>query len=284
MDAPSPLTELTRSAAWTRHRARVPRYLALALLGVLLFLGVRSVIAPPAATSVGQPRVPRADDPSRYLALGFARAYLSYDAAHPEQRERALAPYIGESGEALAGLTPRRGSQRILWEDIASDQRSLQGGRTITVAAAVSGSELPLYLAICVEHPRGEPARIIGNPAIVGAPSIDPAGASESGEAVENPMLLEVVDRVLRNFLAGSGRDLEADLTPEAAVTLPTRSMRLVEVSEVAWIGDPGSGAVLATVEAGEPNGASYVLSYELGISYRDRPYVDFIEVVPTDT
>ena len=33
---------------------------------------------------------------------------------------------------------------------------------------------------------------------------------------------------------------------------------------------------------AADRSGATYTLTYELGIAYRERPYVDFIEVVPT--
>ena len=43
------------------------------------------------------------------------------------------------------------------------------------------------------------------------------------------------------------------------------------------------SGAVVATVEATDESGSSYTLAYELGLVYRERPYVDFVEVVPTD-
>ncbi len=50
------------------------------------------------------------------------------------------------------------------------------------------------------------------------------------------------------------------------------------------WVAGPGSGAVLATVTAADSRGATYTLTYELGLAYRERPYVDFIEVIPTDS
>ncbi len=55
-------------------------------------------------------------------------------------------------------------------------------------------------------------------------------------------------------------------------------------LDQLAWVAGPGSGAVLATLTASDPGGATYTLAYELGIAYRERPYVDFIEVIPTDT
>ena len=152
----------------------------------------------------------------------------------------------------------------------------------ITVAASVSDQRLPLYLAVSVEHPRGGPLQLLGYPSLVGAPSIATTAAPPPREPVSDPALSEVVDRVLRNYLAGAAPDLKADLDADAEVTLPTRRLRLLEVQQIAWLGAPGSGAVLATLTAGDSGGATYTLTYELGIAYRERPYVDFIEVVPT--
>ena len=53
-------------------------------------------------------------------------------------------------------------------------------------------------------------------------------------------------------------------------------------MQQIVWLGAPGSGAVLATLSATDLGGVTYILTYELGIAYRERPYVDFIEVVPT--
>jgi hypothetical protein len=94
---------------------------------------------------------------------------------------------------------------------------------------------------------------------------------------------LEVVERVVRNYLAGASADLRADLVPGAEVTLPTVDLRLTEVQSVQWLGGPGSAAILATVMASSKSGMTYTLSYELGISNRDRPYVTYIEVIPSD-
>ena len=94
-----------------------------------------------------------------------------------------------------------------------------------------------------------------------------------------------MVERVLRNYLAGSAPNLRADLTADAAVTLPTIALHAAErrADRLGWRG-PGSGAVLATVTAADARGNTYTLTYELGIAYRERPYVDFIEVVPTES
>jgi hypothetical protein len=265
-----------------RHSARLPRYLASAVLLVLLALGIRAAFFAPAAATLAPPPRAAADPPSEDFALQFARAYLSYDAARPGARTRALAPFLGQRLSEGAGLVPSHGSQRVEWAEVASDQRALAGGRLITVAARVSTQRLPLYLAIDVRHDRGAPLELLGYPALVGAPAIAATAPPPSREALSDPAVAEVVDRVLRNYLSGAGPDLKADLSPDAEVTLPTRRLALEEVSELLWLDGPGSGAVLATLSASDRSGTAYTLTYELGIAYRDRPYVDFIEVVPT--
>ncbi len=286
MAAPRLSTALPGAWRTWRHRRyaeRAPRYLASAVLALFLGLGIRSCFLAPAVPQT--PRHPAADAPSQDLALQFARAYLTYDAAHPGVRARALAPYIGGGGLSPgAGFAPIHGRQLVRWADVASDQPALAGGRLITVAASVSTQRLPLYLAVTVNHPRAQPLRLVGYPSLVGAPSTAPPAAAPAREPVSDPALIQVVDRVLRNYLAGSTRDLEADLSPSAQVTLPTIRLRLDEVQELLWLGAPGSGAVLATLTATGSGGATYTLTYELGIAYRERPYIDFIEVIPTES
>ena len=67
-------------------------------------------------------------------------------------------------------------------------------------------------------------------------------------------------------------------------MTLPTVSLRVRRVEQVDWVAGRGSGAVLATASAEGEEGDTYTLTYELGIAWRERPYVDFIEVVPTES
>jgi hypothetical protein len=274
--------ELRRSLRRSRLAARAPRHLATAVLLVLLAVGLHTIFVPPApAAATARATIP-ADPPSEDLALHFARAYLSYDAADPAAREQALAPYLSGGRSATGGFEANAGSRRVLWEDVASEQPSLQGGRVITVAAQVSGQAAPLYLAVTVRHESGRPLSLIGYPALVGAPAIASSAPEPARQAVTDPEVTEVVGRVLRNYLAGSAPDLRADLTDDAQVTLPTVSLQVRQVSGVEWVAGPGSGAVLATATAEGPERATYTLTYELGIAWRERPYVDFIEVVPT--
>jgi hypothetical protein len=270
-----------RSVRRARHAAALPRYLAIFALALLIASGIRATFFAPHPVPPIQRRRAEADAPSRAFALQFARAYLTYDASRPGRRNRALAPFVLGSLGPGAGFEAPAGEQRVRWLEVASDQPALAGGRLLTIAASVSSQAAPLYLAVSVRHAPGQPLELGGYPALVGAPAIA-APTPIVREAVGDPALTEVVDRVLRNYLSGAARDLRADLSPEAEVTLPTARLRLTELEQLAWLGGPGSGAVLATLSATDPRGATYTLAYELGVTHRERPYVDFIEVVPT--
>jgi hypothetical protein len=262
-------------------RAAAPRYLVLGVLALLLALGLRSLFHPSAASDPARVAA-GADAPSRAFALQFSRAYLSYDAERPGARSRALAPFLSDAVSAEAGFFPGGGSQAVIWAEVASDQPALTGGRAITVAVALNTQALPVYLTVTVAHERGGPLSLVGYPAFVGAPATSRDAPSFTRSAVEDQQLSAVVARALRNYLAGSARNLEADLAPDAAVTLPTLPLRVRSVGRIEWLGRSGARAVLATVEASDARGGTYTLAYELGIEVRERPYIDFIEVVPT--
>ena len=195
--------KLRRSVRRSRLAARAPRHLASAALLVLVALGLRTIFLPPAHTGAEARPPASADAPSEDLALRFTRAYLSFDAAEPTLREEALAPYIGDGLSASAGFDVSHGSRRVLWEDVASDQPALQGGRVITVAAQVTSSAAPLFLAVTVRHESGSPLSLVGYPALVGAPAISSSVSEPARQAVTEPEVTQVVERVLRNYLVG---------------------------------------------------------------------------------
>lgn len=264
-----------------RLRAVLPRYLVLAALTVLLALGLKGLLWPPRPTPPPPPPAV-ADAPSLDFAVQFARAYLTYDARRPERRARSLAPFLPEQMRTDAGLSVTRGRQRVLWAHVASDQPALLGGRVITVAAAVSTQRLPIYLAVTVRHPEDGGLELVGYPSFVGAPMISRAARADAATPVEDGEVRSVVGRVLRNYLEGSLTNLVADLTDTAEVSLPTNTFTVLAVTQTSWVRGPGSGAVVATAEVEGHAGAIYTLTYELGIAYRERPYVSFVEVIPT--
>jgi hypothetical protein len=250
----STLSDSGESVRLARLRAAAPRYLAIAVLAVLLLLGLKSLIFPPRSSVPSLPAT--ADLPSRSFALQFARAYLTYDADRPNARLRALASFVPEDLDRNAGSFPESGAQRVLWAEVASDQPAIAGGRIITVATGLSTQPSPAYLSIPVRHPRDGRLSLGGYPSFVGPPLVNTAANASSFEEVANPELAEVVTRVLRNYLAGSPENLRADLSDDAVV--------------------------LATLRAHDTKGVSYTLTYEVGLVHGDRPYVNFIEVIPT--
>jgi hypothetical protein len=262
-------------------RAAAPRYLAFGVLVLLLLLGLRSLFFSPAASAPARAAA-TADAPSRAFALQFARAYLTYDVDRPAVRSRALAPFLSDAVDAQAGVFAAGGRQEVIWAEVASDQAALTGGRAITVAAALDTQPLPIYLTVTVAHERGGPLSLVGYPAFVGAPAISRDPPSVRQSPVDDDELTAVVARALRNYLGASAQNLKADLAPGAAVTLPTLPLRVRSVGRIDWLGSSGARAVLATVEAVDARGTTYTLAYELGIAIRDRPYIDFIEVIPT--
>lgn len=264
-----------------RLRASAPRRLATAALALLVALGLRSLFWPPAPSPPRRPAA-GADAPSEDFALQFVRAYLTYDVARPGLHARVLARFVPAGFEAGEGALTASSSERVLWEEVASDQPALLGGRVITVAVAISTQAAPVYLAVTVRHPAGRPLSLVGYPAFVGAPSVDTTSSVPAGEEVADPAVAEVAKRVVRNYLAGQAANLRADLAPDAQVTLPTALLAVRSIGPVTWIGRPGSGAVLVAVTAADRNGTEFRLAYELGIERRERPYVDFIEVIPT--
>jgi hypothetical protein len=279
------LTELRLGARSARMRARAPRYVATALLVVFVALGVRTLLAggappPPrlAASAAG-------DRAAEDFALQFARAYLAYDVGHPGRREQALAAFVPADLDPDAGFSPSSGSQSVRWAQVASNQTALAGGRVITVAAQLSDRDQPVYLAVTVRH---DPAglALVGYPAFVGAPTVELHDAGPERGSVDDPAVTQMADRVVRNYLGGQAANLDADLTPDAVVTLPTVQLSVQSIDQVLLAGaDARSGAVLVTASAADESGATYTLTYELGIAYPDasqRPYVDFVQVIPT--
>jgi hypothetical protein len=273
-------TAVTRSARADRWRARVPRYLATAVLVVFLVIGIRAVFLPGHSSRSALPAPAEADPAAEDFALEFARAYLSYDAADPGARGQSLAPFVPHGLDPDAGFASARGSQQVDWIQVASSQPALAGGRVITVAAGVTTQATPIYLAVTVSHDRRRGLTLGGYPSFVGAPYVDLDPAQPQRAAVDDPAIAEVIHRVVANYLAGAAQNLDADLLAGAAVTLPTVQLHLDSVDQLNWTAD--SRAVLATISATGPAGSTYTLTYELGIASRERPYVDFIEVVPT--
>lgn len=282
-ELPERVERLRRSARTRRLAARSVRYLAIGAIAILTVAGLRAAVAP--AEPPPSPTPPSTEDPAaESYALRLARAYLSYDAARPGARERELAGLLPEELGPDGGFVPRRGSRDVLWAEIAESAPLGAGERSVVVAAITDAAPEPLHLALRLRRTSAGALQLLDYPAIVGAPAVARGPLPERAE-LEDPALAEVARRVVANYLAGEPANLRADLLPGASVSLPAIELGVREVLELAWAGAPERSPVAVTVEAVGADGATYTLSYRLGIERRrGRPLVSFIETVPTDS
>ena len=73
-------------------------------------------------------------------------------------------------------------------------------------------------------------------PALVGATATDASAEPAEEEDVEDGELRAVCERAVANYLAGERRDLAADLTDGAVVSLPARRLAVRSIDGVTWV------------------------------------------------
>lgn len=290
--------EVRTRPMWRIRLAReLPRTLLMGASLAGLLASARFAIAPPRPAALAHERAlaPAQDLAAEGFAQLFARRYLTFKTNEPEARQRALAPFAGPNVEAGFGVQPPpTGGQQVLWTEVVQERVVGPDERIYTVAVQTTTSAFPqaeasglgqaaasgggqtvgagqteaaglVYLAVAVARTPDGVLRIAGYPAFVGAPAAAaasiPAGASE----VTEPLLRTVVERALRNYLAGSSSDLAADLSAAASVSLPSAPLTLEALQHLTWSPE-GAGAVVATVQAQDPHGARYTLAYDLDV------------------
>ncbi len=251
---------------WRIRLAReLPRY---TLYGVAiwgLLASARYAIAPPRPVSHPVPRVQAPDRAAEGFAALFARRYLSWNAGRAEAYEGTLAPFAGESlGEAAGVQLPARGSQEVQWVEVVQERLGAAGQRVYTLACQTDAAGL-LYLSVGVLRKASGALALAGYPAFVGAPvTTNAEDVAERFADVQDRALVAVVERALRNYLAGSVSELAADLTESAQVSLPGLPLALDSVQQLKWLA--GGGSVFAVVQAADRRGARYTLTYELDV------------------
>ena len=270
MSAPHASVKLTSRSLWRiRLAGSLSRILVQGAAVLGLLASARYAIAPPkppsphAALSSGVPL----DRGAEGFASLFARIYLTWSSSDLEARRRALAPYLNSSMEAEAGLQPpERGEQRVLSSEVVQARFAPAGDRLYTVAAQTDSDGL-LYLTVAVERGPDGSLALAGYPALVGAPAWTGAASPRDLPEVENAPLATVVKRALRNYLAGAGSELDADLLAGAHVSLPGAALSMQTLDSLAW--SAAGRAVVAQVRARDGRGATYTLAYELDVVSR---------------
>lgn len=264
-----------------RVTRELPRYLLQGLAVAGLLASARFAIAPP------RPVMPRASVPGPLLdraAEGFAalfvRRYLTWDSRDPEAHRLALAPFVGASMEAEAGLQPpESGEQQVQWTQVVQAREAAPREHLYTVAAQTDSAGL-LYLTVGVVREADGALALAGYPAFVGAPASTGAATTGHLREVEESMLQTVVTRALRNYLDRAESELAADLAANTHVSLPGVALALQSLESLDW--SPDGRAVLATVRARDEHGAQYTLAYELDVlSSAGRWEVSSIQMNP---
>jgi hypothetical protein len=279
------VTVSARSMWRIRLSRELPRYLLQALAVIGLLASARFAIDPPRPAIVrsATPSAALPDPAAEGFASLFARLYLTWDSSDPEAHAQALAPFVGSSMEAGAGLQPpASGAQRVQWTQVVQAREPAPGEHVYTVAAQTDSTGL-LYLTVgVVREPDGKLA-LAGYPAFVGAPAYTVAVSGGRLSEVEDPALSTVLTRALRNYMARSESELAADLSAGAQVSLPGPALALRSVHSLDW-STPGR-SVLAVVQAQDERGAQYTLAYELDVvSAAGRWEISAIQMNPYTT
>jgi hypothetical protein len=283
-DASAATIATTTSSLWRlRGSLHLTRWVLYTDAAVGVATTIRFAIAPPSPPAPRVPNVQRIDLAAEAFATLFARRYLTWDANRPDAYTQALAPFLGDGVDPNAGLRPpATGTQTVQWAEVVQARNVSPAEHVYTVAAEASPARV-LYLAVDVARDPVRGLALARYPAFVGPPASHPATtlSSDRGADVGDASLLRVVERALRNYLAGSASNLAADLVAGAHVTLPPNPLALQQLTQLQWRLD-GTG-VLATVVADDQRGVAYTLSYELDVvSASGRWEVVAIQTDPT--
>ncbi|MHB8233530.1 MAG: hypothetical protein ACYDHT_02650 [Solirubrobacteraceae bacterium] len=180
-----------------------------------------------------------------------------------------MTPMTGAGSEADAGLSlPTVGAQHVLWAEVVQARQLDNGGHVYTVAAQTDTSGV-LYLTVRVQRDANGALALAGYPAFVGAPAAQAPARPARAPAVTDGALVVVVERALRNYLAGSRGELAADLASGARVAVPSIATTLVSMQRLVWA--PDRRSVVATVQARDARGTRYTLAYELDVVLVER-------------
>jgi hypothetical protein len=265
--------------AWVRNLLRV---LVVAVLGVLLLLGLRDVVRPfaggrpaPAATSptAGYPR-----EPAKAFAVRFAMAYLTFDGAHPDARQRALAAYLPDGGDPALGWDGN-GKQTAL-EGVSAGIQVESANRALVTVAVLVDQERWIYLAVPVVSDQGGLA-ISAAPALVPPPGRaswqQPSNAaSDDQDSTLSSQLRPSLTAFFRAYASSTGSELAYYAAPGAQIQGLGGEVALGELSDlsVARGGSEGREAVAMVRWLDRRSGASLTEGYRLRLVQVDGKWL----------
>lgn len=251
-----------RSLRKQRWIARLPRLALVATAVVLSAAGARSIAEGDEQLPAPTRPVARVDIGAAGFAEVFARVYLSWDAERPEDRPRAIASMSAEALDAGVELRPPNDRSRSVTVASAINEER-RGDRVIVTVAATVESRI-LHLAVPVaRNPKGL-LFVPAPPAIVGPPVALRGERVPEEELVEDPDLVEVATRAVRNYVSRERTNLIADLADDAVIALPDHPLQVERVESVTWCQRQRRVAVV--LDARDREGAAMTLRYELEV------------------
>lgn len=249
-------------------------YAFLALLAVVV---VYRAFYPPKQVIVERPAAGAPDLPAQAFARDFTAAFLAYDTGRLDRRAAALEPFTGGSRETWGYSPPSSGARTVRETAVEQVYPKPDGVATYVVAAHTSTGLM--HLSVNVGRRDGA-LQILGYPAIVGGVArTNVAGNIGGGVDVDDDALRTVVERALKNWFSHQTTDLDADLSPDAEISLPDQTYELGRISELV---DAQDGSVRATVVVVSRAGEELTLTYEINVEKRaDRWTVSAIQTLP---
>ncbi len=150
--------------------------------------------------------------------------------------------------------------------------------RAVPTAAATDPLFAPHHRDGRFFCPWGAPRRTIGDLLrwrLARRPPRSPESAAIPRTENDGSALARVAERATRNYLAGNGPDLQADLAPGAHITTPDTRSRLLSIDETAWQTPDRQLAVLATTQL--PDGTRIQTRLHLTVTRQTRWFITAI-------
>ncbi len=261
---------------------RLLRVLFVAVLLLLLVLGVRDVLRPFVPFMAGR-QAPAADPSAAYpregaeaFAIRFALSYETYDGAHSDARQKALAPYLADGADLAMGWdgNGKQAAVQALPSGIdVEDAREAQ----VTVAVLIDGGRW-VYLSVPVISDHGAFA-VAAAPALVPPPGkATRTQPSPDLNFQDDSTLSSQLRASATTFFSAYARSTATDLDYYSAPGVHFLGLGgTVDLAEVTSLsvaqGPPDRRVAVASVRwLDKASGASFVQPYRLELAlYADR-------------
>ncbi|MEU8779682.1 conjugal transfer protein [Streptomyces sp. NPDC048606] len=243
---------------------RFGRGLLWALVGVLVLLGVKSLVvsrepaAPAAAPGPSQSTPAYPVEEAQAVASRFARLYLTWDEKDAGARAASLATLLPQGADTAAGwngkgvqevlavqpstVTPAAQQQgrvrvEVLIRSAALSATPSPAGQTTSPAGPVArwvGLDVPVIQA-------GGRVVVSGPPGLVGVPAAGPQAPAVKGPEADAQFSEQTAETITRFFRTYAGGDTDTVTAPGATVPALPAGVSLGGV--LTWTADKGAGA-----------------------------------------